>query len=119
MTAIDDHRVTDNEVYLRGRLAAEPTVRALPSGDELLAFRLTVARADADRSESKARVDSIDCATLQPRVRRCLERAVPGDELEVSGSLHRRFWRTAAGLGSRYEVQVSSARMAKRRRSGA
>jgi single-strand DNA-binding protein len=52
-------------------------------------------------------------------VRRCLERAVPGDELEVSGSLHRRFWRTAAGLGSRYEVQVSSARMAKRRRSGA
>ena len=123
MTAIDDQRVNDNEVFLRGRLAAEPIVRALPSGDELVAFRLTVARAENDRSESKARVDSIDCATLHARVRRCLERATPGDELEVNGSLHRRFWRSAAGLGSRYEVVVSSARVAKRqakrRRTGA
>jgi single-strand DNA-binding protein len=120
MTAtIADPRVSDNEVFLRGRLAAEPEARTLPSGDELWAFRLTVPRPDDARSDSKARVDSIDCATLSARVRRCLVRAAPGDELEVSGSLHRRFWRTASGLGSRYEVIVDSARLAKRRRSDA
>ena len=36
MTAIEDSRV-DNEVFLRGRLAAEPDQRTLPSGDELVA----------------------------------------------------------------------------------
>jgi single-strand DNA-binding protein len=119
MTAIDDPRVGDNEVFLRGRLAAEPEARTLPSGDELWAFRLTVPRPADDRSDSRSRVDSIDCATLSARVRRCLERATPGDQLEVSGSLHRRFWRSQSGLGSRYEVIVSSARMARRRRSDA
>jgi single-strand DNA-binding protein len=118
MTAIDDPRVSDNEVFLRGRLAAEPAERTLPSGDELLSFRLTVPR-PPDRTEAKTRVDSIDCATMSVRVRRCLARATPGDELEVSGSLHRRFWRTPAGLGSRYEVVVTAARSAKRRRSDA
>jgi single-strand DNA-binding protein len=119
MTASDGPRVADNEVFLRGRLAAEPTTRILPSGDELVAFRITVARPETDRSDSRARVDSIDCAAMQTRARRCVERAVPGDELEVTGSLHRRFWRGAAGLGSRYEVLVSSARLARRRRSDA
>jgi single-strand DNA-binding protein len=119
MTATDDPRVADNEVFLRGRLAAEPTLRTLPSGAELVAFRLTVARSETEQSESRARVDSIDCAALHARARRCLQRAAPGDELEVTGRLHRRFWRTAAGLGSRYEVLVRSARLARRRRSDA
>lgn len=118
MTAIDDCRVSANEVFLRGRLAAEPAERTLPSGDELLSFRLTVAR-PPDRADSKVRVDSIDCATMSARVRRCLARAAPGDELEVCGSLHRRFWRSASGLASRYEVVVTAARSAKRRRSDA
>jgi single-strand DNA-binding protein len=120
MTAtIDDPRVGTNEVFLRGRLGAEPVQRTLPSGDELWAFRLTVPRPPEPRSDSKSRVDSIDCATLSARVRRCLERAAPGDELEVSGSLHRRFWRSGSGLASRYEVIVTSARLAKRRRTDA
>lgn len=117
MTAIDDHQV-DNEVFLRGRLAAEPVCRSLPSGDEIVSFRLTVAR-PPDKSETRTRVDSIDCATAASRVRRCLERASPGDSLEVTGALHRRFWRGPSGLGSRYEVLVSSARLDRRRRSDA
>lgn len=109
-----DEGSCDNAVFLRGRLAAEPQVRPLPSGDEILTFRLTVERPADD---GRVRVDSIDCATLVSRVRRTLERAQPGDWLEVEGALHRRFWRSASGLGSRYEVAVGSARINRRRRS--
>lgn len=117
MTDSDDGEA-DNAVFLRGRLAAEPLARELPSGDEILTFRLTVDR-PPDGSEARSRVDSIDCATVVPRARRRVERAQPGDVLEVTGALHRRFWRSSAGLGSRYEVRVSSARSARRRRSDA
>ena len=105
----------DNEVFLRGRLARGASVRELPSGDQLCSFRLTVPRPEGER----VRVDSIDCATFSARVRRCLERCATGDELELTGCLRRRFWRSAAGLGSRYEVLVSSARLTRRRRSAA
>jgi single-strand DNA-binding protein len=109
-----------NRVYLRGRLAAEAVPRTLPSGDELCLFRLTVDRPDGER----VRVDSLDCAAAKARVRQTVSRAEPGDELEVSGSLRRRFWRGAGGLSSRYEVAVVAARIIARqrparRRSGA
>lgn len=115
MTAHEVREAADNEVFLRGRLAADPSVRTLPSGAELWSFRLTVARPPED----SVRVDSIDCATFDGRVRRCLQRAEVGDVLEVTGRLHRRFWRSEAGLGSRYEVVVATARQLKRRRSAA
>src|SRR4051794_6432026 len=125
MTTPDDVR-PDNDVFLRGRLAADPVNRVLPSGDELVAFRLTVDRPSDDkasgggsRSARTVRVDSIDCAAVTARVRRSLQRAAPGDELELTGSLRRRFWRSADGLGSRYEVLVASARVNRRRRSDA
>ena len=108
----------DNVVFLRGRLAAAPIARALPSGDEIISFRLTVDR-PAAAGDTRARVDSIDCATAAARVRRCVERAQPGDCLEVQGALHRRFWRSSGNLGSRYEVVVASARLNRRRRSDA
>jgi single-strand DNA-binding protein len=110
-----DETLGDNEVFLRGLLAATADPRELPSGDELVAFRLTVARPPGERT----RVDSIDCATTSQRVRRCLERAGPGDRLEIHGNLHRRFWRSPAGVSSRYEVQVTSARLSRRRRNDA
>jgi single-strand DNA-binding protein len=106
---------SDNSVFLRGRLAATPVIRLLPSGDPLCSFRLTVRRPPGDR----ARVDSLDCATTVARVRHSLERAVPGDELEVRGSLHRRFWRSSTGPASRYEVAVTRVKSMSRRRSGA
>jgi single-strand DNA-binding protein len=92
----------DNEVFLRGRLAAPAEIRTMPSGDQLCAFRLTVLRPPGDR----AKVDSIDCASTNSRVRRSVGAAAPGEVLEVTGALHRRFWRSPAGLGSRYEVAV-------------
>jgi single-strand DNA-binding protein len=112
-TPVDDG--DDNYVYLRGRLAAAPTSRTMPSGDILTQFRLTVDRPPG----SRARVDSIDCSTTRSRVRRSIERAQCGDQFEVAGALHRRFWRSPAGLGSRYEVDVASAKLIARRRSAA
>lgn len=95
----------DNQVFLRGKLAREPVIRVLPSGDELCSFRVTV--------------DSVECATTKPRVRKTLGRAAPGDQIEVTGSLHRRFWRSPAGPASRYEVDVHSARLSARRQTDA
>jgi single-strand DNA-binding protein len=107
---------SDNVVFLRGRLAADAVVRELPSGDQLCSFRLTVARPPGART----RVDSLECATTRARVRQTVIRASPGDVCEVHGRLHRRFWRTPAGVASRYEVDVSALRLgpaAARRRS--
>src|SRR6266487_3305705 len=93
----------DNHVFLRGILAETPRVRTLPSGDELCSFRLTVARAKG--SFGRARVDSIDCAATRPAPRKAALRSAPGEVLEVTGSLRRRFWRNGTGIAaSRYEV---------------
>lgn len=100
---------TDNYVLLRGLLAAEPHVRTLPSGDELCSFRLTVGR--PAQTYGRARVDSIECASTRAPVRRTVARCVPGQRLEVSGCLRRRFWRSATGTpASRYEVEVVDVR---------
>lgn len=107
---------SDNQVFLRGRLAAAAEFRDLPSGDILAVFRLTVNRPAADR----ARVDSIECASVRAKVRRSLARAEAGDELEVTGALHRRFWRTPTGSASRYAVDAETVRVNRAgRRAGA
>ena len=109
------HETEDNSVTLRGRLAAESTTRTLPSGDELVAFRITVSRPPGSRGT----VDSIACSTTRARVRRSVQRARPGDWLELSGRLHRRFWSRPTGVASRYEVDVVAARVIDRRRTDA
>jgi single-strand DNA-binding protein len=108
---------SDNYVFLRGRLAAEPSLRELPSGDVLAVFRLTVNR----RSSERIRVDSIECASTTARVQKALDRAAPGADLEVTGSLHRRFWRTPTGPASRYAVDVDAVKILTKpgRRGGA
>ena len=99
-----------NDIRLRGRLAAAPEERTLPSGDAVVTFRLVVDRpARALRSASSARVDTLDCATFASAVRRRCLQWKPGDVLEVQGSLRRRFFRTGGGPASRYEVEVASA----------
>jgi single-strand DNA-binding protein len=104
--------VADNHVFLRGVLAEVPRVRTMPSGDELCSFRLTVPRPKG--SFGRTRVDSIECATTRPAVRKAAVRSSPGDVLEVTGSLRRRFWRAGTGIPtSRYEVDVVTARKAK------
>jgi single-strand DNA-binding protein len=98
-----------NEVVLAGRVSGEPTVRALPSGDELVSWRLVVGRDNRGLSPSGRQlptVDTIDCVAFKATVRRVAARCGGGEVIEVRGALRRRFWRGAQGAASRCEVEV-------------
>lgn len=101
-----------NDVVLVGRVSAEPSTRVLPSGDELLSWRLVVSRDEAAKTAraNAPTVDTIDCIAYKAAVRRLAARCVGGEVLEVHGALRRRFWRGANGLASRYEVEVFTAK---------
>ncbi len=101
-----------NDVVLIGRVSAEPTPRVLPSGDELLSWRLVVSRDQAAKAAraNAPTIDTIDCIAYKAAVRRLAARCVGGEVLEVHGALRRRFWRGANGLASRYEVEVFTAK---------
>jgi single-strand DNA-binding protein len=91
-----------NEVRLRGRwVGAEQ--RTLPSGDQVVVARMVVPR-------EAGGVDTLDCAVWRPALRRRVLRLAEDAVVEVTGSLRRRFWRTAGGTASRYEVEVSGMR---------
>lgn len=103
-----------NTVLLVGRLAADPVLRELPSGDLLLSWRLVVQRPSEVVSASAGRrppsVDTLDCATFLVEVQDQVAGWSPGEVVEVAGALRRRFWRAAAGVASRCEVEVTRAR---------
>ena len=103
-----------NEVLLVGRVPALPEERELPSGDLLASWRLVVdrpapllPRPGGGRAPS---VDTLDCVAWEAGVRRQAHALVPGDVVQVVGSLRRRFWRAGAGAASRYEVEVADVR---------
>ncbi|HWB66064.1 MAG TPA: single-stranded DNA-binding protein [Mycobacteriales bacterium] len=101
--ALTEHR---NDVTLVGRLADAPAPRSLPSGDELVSWRLIIERpAEATRGG----VDVIDCTAWKARLRRTALHWDAGDLVEVSGALRRRFWRGPGGLQSRCEIEAGTA----------
>ncbi len=103
--------MTRNEVVLVGRVAAEAEERTLPSGTVLVTFRVIVDRPPAARAVPRApAVDTIDCIAGTAPVRRAALGWLPGDVVEVSGALRRRFWRAGTGAASRTEVEVAKAR---------
>lgn len=111
-----EHR---NEVSIVGRVAADPETRELPSGDELVSFRVVVERPPSPRGSAREgrrapTVDTLDCSAWTAATRRAALRLACGDVVAVSGSLHRRFWRVAAGAVSRTEVEVGSVRRVRR-----
>ena len=90
-----------NDLLLRGRVSAPATVKELPSGDKVVEFRLIVSRIDRDG------VDTLDIAAWSGKTRKTAL-SLKGDEwIEVSGSVHRRFWQSPAGLASRWQIQAS------------
>jgi len=98
-----------NEVVLGGRVSGEPTIRVLPSGDELVSWRLVVGRDNRGASPGGRQlptVDTIDCVAFKAGVRRTAARWAGGEVIEVRGELRRRFWRGAHGAASRCEVEV-------------
>lgn len=105
-----------NEVRVVGRLAAEPLRRELPSGDVLVAFRLVVERGPLGEGPGRRgpTVDTLDCAAWRKDTQRAIGRCLPGDIVEVQGSLRRRFWRSPAGAASRSEIETMKVRRIKR-----
>lgn len=102
-----------NEVRLVGRLSQDPELRTLPSGDPLWTFRVVVPRRDA--GPSRAAVDALDCSVWSGRVRRTVATWRAGDVVEVTGAVRRRFFRAGEGAASRVEIEVSAARVIRRR----
>lgn len=100
-----------NVTMLRGRLTRAPEPRELPSGDQLVAYEVTV-RHDGQRAESVPVVWHDAPATA------CAFGA--GDEVVVVGRVRRRFFQAGGSVQSRTEVvadTVLSARHAKRCRT--
>lgn len=92
--------MTQNYIRLEGRLSGDAETRVLPSGDEIVVFRIVVPR------EEEGRVDTIDCQVSTAALRRKALKIKDSTPIVIEGALHRRFWRGAAGLASRYEVEV-------------
>lgn len=100
--------MTDNHVVLRGRVADHADARTLPSGDEIVVFRLIVDRSPAARKRSRQPIDTFDCSCWTARLRGKALRLAPGDVIEVSGELRRLFNRGGAGVTSRVFVDVGT-----------
>jgi len=90
-----------NHCSFEGRLSVAAEERTLPSGDVIVTIRLIVPR------EEPGRVDTIEWVARQSALRRRLLRMEPGCHLHVEGALHRRFWRSATGPVSRFEVDIA------------
>lgn len=104
---------TVNAVHLVGRVSSGPEARVLPSGDEVVQFRVVVPRptprgAAARRGgvERRAQVDAIEVACWSARTRAAAMRLSVDDYADLEGSLHRRFYAAGQGRVSRYEVEA-------------
>jgi single-strand DNA-binding protein len=123
-----------NEVHRSGRVSGAPQEKTLPSGDVVVLFRLVVRRPVARRTGSSrggakgtraqdtraqgastkraatkgAVVDTLDVACWTARSRKAALRLQDGDAAEVTGSLHRRFFRAGGAAASRYEVAAAT-----------
>jgi single-stranded DNA-binding protein len=87
-----------NDLLLRGRVSAQATSKELPSGDKVVEFRLIVSRAEREG------VDTLDIAAWSAKSRK-IALTLEGDEwVEISGSIHRRFWQSPTGVASRWQI---------------
>ncbi len=101
-----------NEVRLVGRLGSTIAERELPSGALLTSFSVIVDRS-AREIHGRTKVDTIACQTTRPSIAARAHKAIPGQMVEVVGSLRRRFWRAGASLASATEVDVVRLRVIK------
>ena len=96
-----------NLVVLEGTLSRPPTVRSLPSGDQLVAYEVTV------RAEGQP-ADSVPVAWFDAPAR--ATELDTGEAVGVVGRVRRRFFRTPAGTGSRTEVVAEAVIPARQRK---
>ena len=89
-----------NDVLLRGRVSAQATEKELPSGDKVVEFRLIVTRLGSSG------VDTLDIAAWNSKLRRQAIALKDDEWIEISGAIHRRFWKVATGVASRWQVEA-------------
>ena len=88
-----------NVVVLAGRLSRPPELRALPSGDALAAYEVTVARLEGP-------AESVPVVWYTPPAR--ADRFSAGDDVVVVGRVRRRFFRAGGATASRTEVVAAT-----------
>lgn len=94
--------VSVNVVVLAGTLAAEPVERVMPSGEKVTEMRISV-------PEEGKRSLPLPVAVWHSQVpKEMRESVVKGDQVLVSGTLSRRFYRSGAGARSLTEVIATS-----------
>lgn len=96
-----DSELALNDVLLRGRVSSLAVEKELPSGDKVMEFRIVIARSDGEG------FDTIDISAWNSKLRRTAGSLKNDQWVEVSGSIKRRFWRGAAGLASRWQIDAS------------
>ncbi len=96
-----DSELALNDVLLRGRVSSLAVEKELPSGDKVMEFRIVIARSDGEG------FDTIDISAWSSKLRRTAGSLKNDQWVEVSGSIKRRFWRGAAGLASRWQIDAS------------
>ena len=90
-----------NDLVLRGRVSQEAVEKELPSGDKVVEFRLIVTR------DKQSGVDTLDIGAWSSKARRTALTLTPDQWVEVSGSIHRRFWQSPAGVASRWQIEAA------------
>ena len=96
-----DSTLALNDVLLRGRVSSPGIEKELPSGDKVVEFRIVIARSDEEG------FDTIDISAWSSKLRRSAISLKSEEWVEVSGSIKRRFWRSVAGLASRWQIDAS------------
>ena len=106
--SLTSQNLATNHVELIGRVSAAPEARVLPSGDQIVSFRLIVPRDAAARRRTRQTVDTIECTAWTSALRRKVARLAPGATIQISGQLRRRFSRGAGGVMSRVTVDLDA-----------
>ena len=96
-----DSTLALNDVLLRGRVSTIGVEKELPSGDKVVEFRLIVTRAEREG------VDTLDIAAWSAKSRKTALTLKADQWVEISGSIHRRFWQSPGGLASRWQVEAT------------
>ena len=91
-----------NEVYLVGRITSKSGEKKLPSGDLVSEFRMVI-----DRGKKAGAIDTIDVAAWKSSLRKRINSIEIDTWIEVKGSVRRRFWQSATGLASRWQVEAT------------
>lgn len=90
-----------NEVKLVGWVTTIAMDRELPNGDLVTSFRIAITRPEGG-------VDTIDLEAWSQATRKKALKLKDGEWVAITGSIRRRFWKSGAGLASRWNIVTTS-----------